>query len=201
VPAFCSKFHIVPAFCSTCHPSLFFGTSESLTANHGHRILNLKAGTALKALKTGQNKSTKQLGVGSLVISIEHIPIRLTHHRPACVWTLTVFADLKQYFSAVSDESPKFFLWSIFKVESYLKSEDGGHPETIKSADRVRGMIFDCPTGLTCLKCKYENFICHTINSHGLPKRIDLATYSTEVQGNHQVEIANDFCGFTSIFL
>jgi hypothetical protein len=28
----------------------------------------------------------------------------LTRHRPACVWTATVFADLNQYFSAISDE-------------------------------------------------------------------------------------------------
>jgi hypothetical protein len=32
-----------------------------------------------------------------------------------------------------------------------MKSENGGHTETIKSADRVRGMVLDCPTGLTCL--------------------------------------------------
>jgi hypothetical protein len=37
---------------------------------------------------------------------IEHIRTRFTHHRPACVQTVTVFANLNQYSSAVSDETP-----------------------------------------------------------------------------------------------
>ena len=37
---------------------------------------------------------------------IEFIRTRLTHNRPACVRSVTVFADLNQYLSAVSDETP-----------------------------------------------------------------------------------------------
>ena len=37
---------------------------------------------------------------------IEFIRTRLTHNRPACVRSVTVFADLNQYLSAVSDENP-----------------------------------------------------------------------------------------------
>jgi hypothetical protein len=63
----------VPALRSTYHPSLLIGTSEFLTANHSHRILNLKAGAGLKALKAGQSESINHLGVGSLGISFRQM--------------------------------------------------------------------------------------------------------------------------------
>ena len=37
---------------------------------------------------------------------IEHIKTRFTHHRPACVLTVTVFVDLNQYLSTISNENP-----------------------------------------------------------------------------------------------
>jgi hypothetical protein len=49
---------------------------------------------------------------------IEHIQTQFTHHRLACVWTVTVFADLNQYLFAVSKENPTF----SFKIVGYVQT-------------------------------------------------------------------------------
>jgi hypothetical protein len=51
---------------------------------------------------------------------IEHIQTRFTHHRPACVWSVTFIAYLKQYFPAISDRTPTLSIVIIGYVQTKL---------------------------------------------------------------------------------